>query len=465
MDFEPFGSKELLDLTEKDLETLYEVAEGWYVEYKSELSKAESIAKSIAAFANTYGGWVFYGVAEKSRSEQVAGSFPGIPEDQIDIGISRVRHAVAQSINPSTHYDVHVIRPSGAGLMQPGRAVLVVRVPKSLNTPHVHRSGLVYRRVGDGSEPVPETERNQLAQLFKRRNRLVKRYSGMLDNTVTFPSNQKREPFLRLFIISDLWKEKDLWFPGKIDRIREIMGDIEGEVATWPFDTIHNSVDGFVARQLVNNHPGYIGPTWELCRDLTSDIISPFRYANMSSLDDCNHFLYGYNHVDRFIRILRADGHTNLKIIDINCLFATLVGLSNIQNRLMEEVGCKGGFWFKAQIHNVNGFVPFLDCLSVLELFEKHRAPVGLRKTVSVFPGNGLNTFLETWKPGENPEDGSPLSPVLLGAFAMFTNIARALGMPDWIETGDKVENYYLQLIGASQRFQSAQIQRNEMRE
>jgi hypothetical protein len=132
----------------------------------------------------------------------------------------------------------------------------------------------------------------------------------------------------------------------------------------------------------------------------------------------------------------------------------------------MAEVGCSGIFWFKAQIQNANGFVPFLDCRSILEHFEKHHAPVVLRKTIAIFPGNGLNAFAETWK-GKDDKGGDEisLSPVVLGALAMFTHILRALGIPEWMEVdaSDDGVNYYSQLIAASQRFQDAQTHRNQV--
>jgi predicted HTH transcriptional regulator len=55
--FNPFVKK-LEQLESSDLAILKEVAEGWYVEYKSILLDTRKIAKSIAAFANHYGGWL-----------------------------------------------------------------------------------------------------------------------------------------------------------------------------------------------------------------------------------------------------------------------------------------------------------------------------------------------------------------------------------------------------------------------
>jgi predicted HTH transcriptional regulator len=77
-EYSPF-QKDFVQLDASDLTALRTVAEGWYVEYKREVPNASSIAKSVSAFANTYGGWLFYGIEEKSRDEPVAGAFPGIP--------------------------------------------------------------------------------------------------------------------------------------------------------------------------------------------------------------------------------------------------------------------------------------------------------------------------------------------------------------------------------------------------
>jgi predicted HTH transcriptional regulator len=103
--YSPF-QKEFAELCAGDLSALRTVTEGWYVEYKREVPNASSIAKSISAFANTYGGWLFYGVQEKSRAEQVAGAFPGIPQIELDGVLQQLRQAAATLVNPSPHFDV-----------------------------------------------------------------------------------------------------------------------------------------------------------------------------------------------------------------------------------------------------------------------------------------------------------------------------------------------------------------------
>ena len=73
-DYNPFG-KIIREIDTGDLSTLRDVSEGWYVEYKSEVPDAPSIAKSISALANTYGGWIFYGIDETDSSEKKGRQF------------------------------------------------------------------------------------------------------------------------------------------------------------------------------------------------------------------------------------------------------------------------------------------------------------------------------------------------------------------------------------------------------
>ena len=78
----PF-SKNLEALEAKDLDALKSVAEGWYVEYKSQPIKQAEFAKHIAAFANQYGGFLFIGVKEADDHSRCAGSFPGVDDAEL----------------------------------------------------------------------------------------------------------------------------------------------------------------------------------------------------------------------------------------------------------------------------------------------------------------------------------------------------------------------------------------------
>lgn len=96
--FSPFNVPlEKVDFSE--LEKLREISEGWYVEYKSEAITVKALAKSLSAFANQYGGWLFLGIEENPET-QTAGSFPGLEEKDAHRMLSALRDASKDTLNP-----------------------------------------------------------------------------------------------------------------------------------------------------------------------------------------------------------------------------------------------------------------------------------------------------------------------------------------------------------------------------
>lgn len=49
------------------------------------------------------------------------------------------------------------------------RAILLIHMHESQNTPHIHSSGKVYSRQADVADPVPLTDRAELDELYSRR--------------------------------------------------------------------------------------------------------------------------------------------------------------------------------------------------------------------------------------------------------------------------------------------------------
>ena len=199
--FSPFAVP-LESLTSADLERLRETAEGWYIEYKRELSEASDIAKSISGLANTYGGWLFYGVEEVSKANPVAGAFPGIAGQDCDAALQRMRQSVAQHMHPAAHFDVKAVSGDGKNIAS-GFVVICVRVPQSLAAPHVHKSGRIFRRVADGSEPEVENDRFRLDQLFRRSHDLRQEYADWIARDPEFSKEEKDRPYLRLIMFVD----------------------------------------------------------------------------------------------------------------------------------------------------------------------------------------------------------------------------------------------------------------------
>ncbi|GAB3380086.1 AlbA family DNA-binding domain-containing protein [Lysobacter fragariae] len=221
--YSPF-SKQLEDVLVDDLVALRTVHEGWYVEYKEAVPNPPAIAKSVSAFANTYGGFLFYGVKEKSKDNNVADEFLGIASCDVESMRERIRQAICAHSAPEPHFDIKVWSgPSDALELAEGRSIICIRVPRSSRAPHIHKSGVIYRRVADSSEPTPENDRHALGELFKRSDKLLEKYRSWYGADPDFHYEaEKTHPYLRILIAFDPWRERRPWLQLTTPEIRKL---------------------------------------------------------------------------------------------------------------------------------------------------------------------------------------------------------------------------------------------------
>lgn len=459
--YTPF-KKELSLLNVDDLEDLRFASEGWYIEYKQEVPTAEAIAKSISAFANTYGGWLFLGVTEESKENPVAGSFPGIQGESIDAALQRTRQAVAEQINPSPHFETKVIwgpyHPIG---LASDRAVICIWIPWSPVAPHVHKRGLIYRRVADGSEPRPEADRFILDQLWHRADEIRLQYKAFHDRDPEFSKQEERQPYVRLMLVSDLWKDRGAWLNASIEEIRAILGRTQGLVGALPFDSVHSSAEGFIGRQLVGNDPQRLGLTWRLNRALVSDILIPLPFYTPSDPQFLLSELDGYLGASRFVDTLNKHPHSTVRVIDLNYLFIVLTAVIETQRRLCAQANWMHGLFAKSRILNAWRITPFVDVSVVLDLFEKNGLPMCLDSSITTPSGHDPGSYLKI--PEYTDLDGEEIQ-ILAQALTLFAPIARAFGIPEWIDDDSTAESipYYVELQKAGHRAIEVQRRRTE---
>jgi len=461
-EYSPFENR-FQSVEVKDLLILKEVPEGWYVEYKREAPDASSIAKSISAFANTYGGWLFYGISEESKENSVASDFPGIPRATVDQVLQRIRHAVAEQVNPNPYYEPRVFWGPCAEIgLREDFAIICVRTPWSAMAPHIHKKGLIYRRVADGSEPRPETDRFFLDQLWHRADDVRQKYKKWHDADPEFSDSEKKIPYVRILLVSDLWGERDAWLDVDESEIREMLGTIKGTVSALPFDTVYTSADGFIGRQLANNNPFNLGITWKLGRDLVSDVMIPLPVYTPRDPDSLQLDLSGYNEITRYISILKNNNFTLPRIIDLNFLFNVLIGVVEIQRRLAKRANWTEAFYVKMKLLNFWRVTPFVDVSNVIDCFEKFKPPMSLNSTITSPPGTDPESFAEVKAYSELEEEGQ----ILLQTFHLFLPIARALGIPAWIDADPEGQTpwYYAALNQAGNRALENQRLRAELK-
>lgn len=149
-----------------------EVSEGYQFEFKRESPKA-GVGKSVAAFANTHGGYLLIGV-EADRTRNVITDIPGI---QVEDGLhEKAKNQVVSSVNP-----VPLFRTRVVPLSDTQRCVLIMEVPESSNPPHFTKDGRVYVRTPTGSDPIPESNRYEVEKLFGKAQRTRELAEQLID--------------------------------------------------------------------------------------------------------------------------------------------------------------------------------------------------------------------------------------------------------------------------------------------
>lgn len=155
-----------------------ELPEGIRFDYKEDFPK--DLAKTIAAFANTYGGLILIGVEETDRSTPKL-PIKGIP---LQRGLNeRVTAIALRGIYPPVFPETKVCEFSAKGAGEPDRAVVVIRVQESSDTPHaIENKTKVYIRVDKQDEPYGLAEVDQIIALASRRKEAVENRQRMIGN-------------------------------------------------------------------------------------------------------------------------------------------------------------------------------------------------------------------------------------------------------------------------------------------
>ncbi|MDX9664258.1 ATP-binding protein [Pseudomonas sp. P5_152] len=426
--FNPF-TKSLHDLNAQDLAALKMVAEGWYIEYKQEVPNAKSIAKSVSALANSYGGWVFYGIKEESKENSVAGEFPGIEKTEVDGALQKIRQAVANLMSPACHYEARAIfGPCTEIGLSESHAIICVAAPQSIEAPHIHNQGLIYRRISDGSEPVPETDRHMIEKMFQRAKETVDRYKQWIKKDPEFSKSESEAPYLRIMITPNPWKMPRTDFSLNTDSVREALNGSEGRTSTLPFETVYSSADGVVARQSSNSDPTKAQLTWNISKDLESDVLIPLHW-NSGEPDQIYHGLYGHELAKEFKDILDQSKIESATVINLNLVFNLLMGVVESQRALQDKAGWPLEFYIKIKLLNVWRTIPFLDIDYFIHHINSNGIPVCLTSDCISPPGNHPETFRFIRSNGVD-DSLTNQARVYIQTFESFLPIAEAFGLP-----------------------------------
>lgn len=427
--FNPFPDVSTTDLSAADLSKLVGVPEGWFIEYKQAPCTPKDYAKEASAFANSRGGWIFVGLAENDSREPAGG--PGLPVEDAPRLLDAARDGIIHNLSPAPALELSLVNGPIEPLKVPvDRAILVIRVPESMNPPHIHSSGRVYKRQADVTHPVEVTNRGELDELYAR----ASRYRETVDERLRLGfdprwADELHLPWLHLALITDpaLQLRKK---PMSHARFCEILTDNSVQPNVSLPDTYASSL-GHIARDhstqpdrtgaattLEYGHHGLIYLTLPLS-------ISPLGQASSGILRKPQG--------RRFAELLRDRGFPeDTKIIDGTSVAIAMYALAKHGVRLMAEQAVTGRCVSRLQFFNLLRAVPFFESAAYVDWCAARSIPVIHRDRFQVPPHS------KSWHTDDEPDEGTFLQKVIF--------ILLSLGVPEAVIPGVAAETIHVSL-------------------
>lgn len=359
----PFrNSLDELDYT--DLLLLKDVSEGWYIDYKQQGLKVADTAKHLSAFANQYGGWLIIGITETQDGTRSADEFVGIDNFNLEKVCTDIREASSAHINPEVHYEEKIIRgPIEEIGLEADKSILIIGIPTSYNTPHIHSSGRVYKRIADQSKPKEETDRHQLDRMWERSNTHREKVIKKLTSLPELSEQQENSSWLHVFIKQSDFENapvKNL----KYSDFKSIVKSADGKnmLCSVPLDTTTTTVDGFSARQAKNNNPvmSTMGLRWYHNGTIRLDI--PINsYNGFSFNEEFKSNPRALNFLSMLTKNIDQEYYKNIKILDYSYLLTCLMALSGTAVYLLDSIGDNRTTYMCYSLRNVTHTIPFFD--------------------------------------------------------------------------------------------------------
>ncbi len=420
--YSPFR-KDLASITIDDLACLRQVSEGWFVEYKEQLPLPKDIAKSVAAFANHNGGWLFIGVQESKDGQRTAAAFPGLKTETVAGSVDSIRDAIHAHIDPTPHFEIRaLIGPSADGGAASSKAIVIVHIPSGANPPYVHSSGRIYRRVADSAEPKPESDRAVIDMLIARSGQCRERLRSVLMSEHVLSKGESNSAFLQLFFLQDLFGDRGDKVAMSFTEFAGLAGSPTASPVGLVFDNCFTTSDGFVARHVGPNDPQHRLLTWQFFANGTSIFTLPLGLGDPRRN---SRFKYAKDFV------LALGGLRAENVIDANRFLIVLSALYGMHVAAINKGGITGPVMSKARLLNVWCKIPFFDSEAFLLHVRKHGVPVCQEESAFAPSGTIPESFLKLVN-RESLNESSIDSPIklIVSVAQLFLVVLESLGVP-----------------------------------
>ena len=418
--YNPFGVA-LDELQSSHLTELKNVHEGWYVDYKESTIKPAAYAKAISAMANSYGGWVFIGVKEKSRNDNVAGDFPGIPSEDVDKVCQHIRQAVAEHLNPQPFFNLRAVEAPNS---TDGNRVICILAPRSLRAPIIHSDGRIYRRINDSSEPVAESNRQAVDHLISRSMKIEEWFDGWEDRDPQLSKFEDDLAYLRILTVPDYWGDESLLYNKFADEFRELVHcKNPGLYFFANYDSVYPQLGGFICRSIGSNDPRMLQMTLKFSRDLQNEFIVPLPSFEIG---DYGRYMPKSPALDDAVYYLIEKGYQNSIAVHLDNTFAAVDSFFRLQKRFEEEVGYTGTTLVKFKLCNVWRRIPVLAATPEELQWPEYGIPMVQDSDIIFLSGGKPSSFLEMNL--HDNERGFEKSNILIGG-QMFLQMMKTMGL------------------------------------
>jgi hypothetical protein len=417
--FQPFSGS-IESFSPADLIGLTGVSEGWYIDYKAEAPSAKDLGRHLTAFANQHGGWLLIGIVENSAT-MTAGSFPGIANSQIPETLTKLRDASAHHSHPPLHFEHRIISGPVAELDLPqNRSLVVVGVPESQDTPHVHSSGKIYRRQADQSDPKEETDRHVLDRLWERRNQSRSALSKFLSSVPELSQAEDGQPRLFVYLLPrPLPLAIDMQLA--LSQFASVMTGQQEYLFSTSFNNVFLAADGYIARQTGSEDARSEGMTFRWFRDGAARLTLPIDILHPRPTSD-SYPVYG-----EFLEACRSRGFED-RIADFSLCAVLLTALVGKCIKLRQSLGLASPFYAKAKLDDVWRMIPFVNMTSYVPHIRKWGIPLIQESRVFAPPGVTPESLI-VLDPAATLINGDPRSAGLMTALPLASAILWAVGI------------------------------------
>lgn len=425
MNYSPFN-KSIASVTASDLSQLRDVPEGWYVEYKSMPMPVDKVAKALSSFANMYGGWYILGVTTDETTRLPKG-FPGLNTQDVATVELRLREAARTSISPTLFYEeTELVGPNSEIGLPEGKSIYCVRVPAGAAPPYIHRSGRIYRRIGDSSEPCAETDRAVLDELWRRSQRNAIKLTELITPGDTLVGLSPQHLQLTLCITHDPFSDGQALPALAYESFSQVMRH-----QVFPFNHCFPVSDGYVARQAEPDMVEMPVPTWRFVSTGSSTLTLPINGYRVKQ-DTIGTVLSGYKYVDKFSWILSTVTLENTVVIDASAVFTVVMVFVHKHMKLCHEFSIRPPLYGKAHLGSLRGKIPFLDLQGYVQQVEKNGLPRHVTDACFAPPGEGLESMAVLPMAENEIQEAARetlSTSVLRVTFSLYRHIAKALGV------------------------------------